>query len=185
MIVDRRFSGYIHGFQLWVNLPAANKFDAPHFQNASPSALPIAELPGGATVRVMHGALGELCSPTECETVEWQYLDFEVPGSLAICHEPPPQMTTRMAYVYRGAVELGGTLVKEGTLALLQGDGELAAKAEAVGCGFLFIAGRPIGEPIVSHGPFVMASREQIRQCFSDYQQGMLATKKMTQVQYK
>merc|ERR1719329_1779737 len=93
MLTDKKWSGYLHGFQLWVNLPGANKFDAPHFQNASPSALPVAQLPGGATARLMHGALGALRSPTVCDAVEWQYLDFEVPEGASVTHEPPAAMT--------------------------------------------------------------------------------------------
>lgn len=184
MVTDSKWSGKLHGFQLWVNLPEANKFDAPHFQNAAPAALPIVDLGGGVTARIMHGSVGDLKSPTVCDAVEWQYLDFELPAASTVTHEPPSIMATRMAYVYRGSASFGAHIVSEGNLAVLEGDGALNAVAGRDGCGFLFIAGAPIGEPIVKHGPFVMASRQQIQQCFTDYQQGQLCPKKMTNVQY-
>ena len=60
---------------------------------------------------------------------------------------------------------------------MLAGDGPLAVEGE---CGFLFVAGAPIGEPVVQHGPFVMASAAQIRECFADYQAGRLMPKRPT-----
>lgn len=184
MVTDRRWSGYLHGFQLWVNLPGARKFDAPHFQNAAPSALPVADLGSGATARIMHGKLGESQSPTECDVVQWQYLDFELAPSGAVSHDPPPSMSTRFAYVYIGDGSFSGTRVDAGTLAVLEGTGALRVEAGREGCGFLFIAGAPINEPIVQHGPFVMNTREQIQDCFRDFQKGSLCPEKITQVSY-
>ena len=57
MLVDPAWSGHMHGFQLWVNLPAARKFDAPHFHQCAPSALPTARLGRGASCAVLHGAV--------------------------------------------------------------------------------------------------------------------------------
>ena len=65
-----------------------------------------------------------------------------------------------------GAGEFGGARVGAGSFVVLAGDGPLAVEGE---CGFLFVAGAPIGEPVVQHGPFVMASAAQIRECFADY----------------
>eukprot|EP00971_Amphidinium_carterae_P007113 140665-Amphidinium_carterae.1 len=71
ILTDKHWSGYLHGFQLWVNLPKANKLDAPYFQNAMPSSLPVVDLGGGASARVLHGELKGSKSPTECDVVQW------------------------------------------------------------------------------------------------------------------
>ena len=86
-------------------------------------------------------------------------------------------MTTRLCYVYEGAGDFGGARVGAGSFVVLEGDGPLAVEGE---CGFLFVAGAPIREPVVQHGPFVMASPEQIRECFADYQAGRLMPKRPT-----
>ena len=181
MLVDRNWTGYLFMFQLWVNLPGAHKFDAPHFQNAEASALPVVDL-DGARVKVMHGEFEGRASPTTCDAVPWQYMDFmlDVEGA-AVEHAPPAEMATRCAYVYAGSVAFGADVVAAGTFVLFdRGGGALRATANAAGSGFLFIAGRPIGEPVVQHGPFVMNTRDQIQQCFADYQRGRLMPEKAT-----
>jgi redox-sensitive bicupin YhaK (pirin superfamily) len=102
-------------------------------------------------------------------------------------------------YVYTGAVQISpsggaaGPLVAAGNLVRLTGAGVLTLRAaeaevetagEALGVGALFIAGRPIGEPIVQHGPFVMTTREEIMQCFNDYQRGEICQKQLSYREY-
>merc|ERR1712025_482374 len=89
-----------------------------------------------------------------------------------------------MIYVYQGAATFCGERVDCGKLALFKGKGALEAVAERKGCGFLWLAGLPIGEPVVQHGPFVMSTRQQIQQCFEEYQQGKIAQKPLKLVQY-
>ena len=103
-------------------------------------------------------------------------------------------------YVYAGSVQISsadgapGLPVAAGHLVRLTGAGLLtlraaeaetaAAPGEGLGVGALFIAGRPIGEPIVQHGPFVMTTREEIMQCFNDYQRGELCQKQLSYREY-
>ena len=79
--------------------------------------------------------------------------------------KPPDGMLSRFIYVYNGSIEISGQKVDCGTVAQLgQAEGEtLEAIAGESGGDFLFVAGAPIGEPVVQHGPFVMSSREQVR----------------------
>mmetsp|Transcript_11619 Transcript_11619/g.22594 ORF Transcript_11619/g.22594 Transcript_11619/m.22594 type:complete len:99 (-) Transcript_11619:126-422(-) len=98
-------------------------------------------------------------------------------------------MTTRLLYVYEGAALFGASRarIEAGTVARLSGDGS-ALHVEALpdqSCGFLFIAGAPIGEPVVQHGPFVMCNQQQIMQCFSDFQSGRLCPKPASHVLYE
>ncbi len=183
-LIDPRWSGHLHFFQLWVNLPGARKFDPPFFQNASDRQLPRVPVgEGGASVKVLHGDACGATSPTTCDDVAWQYMDFELPGGASIAHCPPATMSTRLAYVYAGRARFGAgadaSVVEAGWVAVLDassGGGELAVSnaSESEPCGFMFCAGAPIGERVVQHGPFVMSSQEQIVQCFNDFQSGRL-----------
>ena len=71
---------------------------------------------------------------------------------------------------------MGGTPVDAGTVAFLDAStgNDLAVSAGSEGAAFMFVAGRPLNEPIVQHGPFVMSNQEQIMQCFQDFQRGRL-----------
>ena len=177
-LIDPRWCGELQFFQLWVNLPANRKFDPPAFQQMSPSVLPVVELAASprATAKILHGSAFGATAPSTCEAVEWQYLDFELDPGARVQHTPPTPMHSRLLYVYEGAGKFGGTLVPEGHVAVLSkvASEELIAEAGPGGCRFVFVAGRPLGEPIVKHGPFVMTTRQQIQQCFLDYQCGKL-----------
>ena len=72
MLVDGDWAGEMHMFQLWVNLPAARKFDAPRFQVSTAAAIPVVVNEKGATVRVVHGDYGGRAAPTTCDAVAWQ-----------------------------------------------------------------------------------------------------------------
>lgn len=185
-LVDGRWAGFLHFFQLWVNLPGARKMDPPHFQNVGAAAIPRVALATGCTAKVLHGEAGGKASPTRCD-VPWMYLDLALEPGATLSHAPPAHMSTRLAYVYEGAAKLGpgGTELAAGTLAVLDGrGGEPVVAAGAEGCGLMFCAGAPIGEPIVQHGPFVMSSKAQIQECFEDFQQGRLCRKPVTYERY-
>lgn len=182
-IVDKHWSGTLHTFQLWVNLPKEFKFASPNFQSAAPFTMPVMEFGGDARARIMHGQVAERKAPTKCDPVDWQYIDFELVPGASISHEAPPNMTTRMAFVYQGAATFCSTeRADAGCLVLFKGTGPLEVVADRKGCGFLWLAGEPIGEAVVQHGPFVMSTRQQIQQCFEEYQQGKIAPKPVTLV---
>lgn len=185
MIVDKRWSGILHYFQLWVNLPSSNKFDYPNFQNATPFALPILEFSDDARARILHGQVDERKAPCKCDAVSWQYLDFELAAGALVTHEAPAEMTTQMVYVYQGSGTFNGERVEGNHLAIFKGKGPLEAIAERKGLGFLWLAGQPIGESVIQHGPFVMNTRQQIQQCFEEYQQGKIGPKPITVIQYR
>merc|ERR1719160_2496204 len=129
MIVDKRWSGVLHWFQLWVNLPSANKFDAPYIQNATSFTLPTLEFSNEARARIMHGQVYERKAPTKCDAVDWQYLDFELAAGASISHEVPAHMTARMAFVYQGAATFCGERMDSGTFILFKGTGALEVVA--------------------------------------------------------
>lgn len=184
-LVDKRWTGYLHFFQMWINLPRAHKMDEPNIINCAAAKMPIAEVSAQprATVKVLLGENVFGCtSPVRSEHVPVQYLDFELGPGAQVMHEPPEEMNTRLAYVYLGEPTVGGTPCARGEFLLLGPGSRLEISAGGSEAGVLFLAGRKIGEPVVQHGPFVMSSREEIQQCFQDYQRGRLCGKVTRQV---
>lgn len=176
-LIDGRWSGYLHFFQLWINLPAAHKMDPPRIINCASAKLPVVEISSSpkVTAKVMLGEnVFGASSPVVSEHVPAQYLDFELAAGGALLHRPPAEMQTRLAYVYRGRPTVGGTPCCRGEFLLLGAGDSFEVAAGSEDAGLLFIAGRRIGEPVVQYGPFVMNSQQEIRKCFEDYRAGRL-----------
>ena len=164
--------GLMSGFQLWVNLPAAQKMCPPRYQDIDPEDIPEAVMDNGVKVRVVAGAAAGLTGAATEIAVEPLYLDITLPPGTDFV-QPVPAGHTAFAYVFQGAVQIGGTAVGAQVLADF-GDGdevELAADGD-IPARLLLIAGRPINEPIARYGPFVMNTREELVQAFEDFQRG-------------
>jgi redox-sensitive bicupin YhaK (pirin superfamily) len=164
--------GTVHGFQIWVNLPARDKMIAPRYQEIPRAKIPTATTPDlKATVHVVAGeALGTRAvieTRTPISYLHW----ILSPG--ADVDVPLPRDHAVYVYVFEGTVRVGDREVGDGQLAIL-GDGDgvhLAASARAQA---LVLSGVPLNEPVVQYGPFVMNSEEQIMQAINDYRAGRL-----------
>jgi quercetin 2,3-dioxygenase len=176
--------GRMAGFQLWVNLAARDKMSAPAYRDIPPANVPAFSLDNGAHVRVIagncHGVAGAVARPT----TEPLVLDITLPPAAALDVEVP---SGHNAFLYG----FGGQVVHvdDGTsfaleserMAILANDPaadgvRLQAPASATGpARVLLVAGRPLNEPIVQYGPFVMNTAAQIHQAVADYQRGALA----------
>eukprot|EP00929_Paragymnodinium_shiwhaense_P120582 TRINITY_DN92541_c0_g1_i1.p1 TRINITY_DN92541_c0_g1~~TRINITY_DN92541_c0_g1_i1.p1 ORF type:complete len:340 (+),score=58.34 TRINITY_DN92541_c0_g1_i1:53-1021(+) len=182
---DKSYKGQVHGFQLWVNLPAAEKMAPPVFQDAEPEATPLVELAQGARVKVLAGDVAGARSPIDTGNQNVQYLDFMLENGAEVKHNFPDGYTSIFVYVYAGQGIVGTQEVKRHDIMKVAGPGPLAIKATEGEFGLMTLAGMPIGERIVQHGPFVMASKEQIQQTFKDYQSGKFLNEKCKYVLYK
>ena len=169
--------GRLHGFQLWVNLPAAQKMKAPEYAQAEAAALPMRELPGGVRAKVFGGrwqlAGEEVASPLDRLAAGARVLELRLPaaGELRL---PTPADESVLVYVIDGALP-GEQPVQAGQTAIYGAGEELGLRAGPAGARLLVLAGRPLGEPIAHYGPFVMNTEEEIRQAIADYRAGTLA----------
>jgi redox-sensitive bicupin YhaK (pirin superfamily) len=150
--------GRMGGFQLWLNLPAANKMTDPRYQSIEAAMIPEVEA-DGATVRVIAGKVDGIAGPVTDIFVDPEYLDVTlVPG--ASWRHPTPAGHTVFAYIFAGAARFGGTgepVKADPGSVVLFGDGdEVAVAAAADGARFLLASGRPLREPIAWRGPIVM-----------------------------
>ena len=165
--------GLMEGFQLWVNLPAKAKMSAPGYRDIPSSAIPELRTAEGVLVRAIagesHGTHGAVQRPD----TEPLFLDLHLPAGTRF-FQPLPAGHNAFTYTYRGSVRIGGTEVPDRHMAILANDGAdgVAAEAAADDARMLIVAGRPLREPIVQYGPFVMNTQAEIERAFVDFQQG-------------
>jgi hypothetical protein len=173
--------GRMRGFQLWINLPAREKMKPAGYRDIDPAEIPVVLLPGGGRAKVIAGTLesvrGPVPGPIQGLTTEPLYIDVELPAGAAFA-QPVAKGHNAFIYVFEGSVNVGaaGTvrgLDRHSAGVLATGD-QVEASAGADGARFLLLAGRPLGEPVVQHGPFVMNTRDEIEQAIRDYQSGEL-----------
>ena len=170
-------SGRMAGFQLWVNLPAQDKMCAPRYQDIPAGDVPQVTTAGGARVKVLAGVVegidGLARGPVAAVATDPTYLDVELAAGTAF-RTALPAGHTAFAYVFEGKVsfDMERTALAQGQLAVFTTDGEVTARAGDVAGRFILVAGRPLGEPIVQYGPFVMNTESEIRQAVTDFQSG-------------
>lgn len=162
--------GLMWGFQLWVNLPAARKMTAPRYQDIPASEVPEVAVDGGV-VRVVAGAFGDVSGPVGGVDVEPLYLDLRLQAG-ATLSVPLPAGHRGFVYAYDGQGAVAGEDLDRGELGVLSDQGTLSVVAGAQGLRLLVVAGKPLNEPIVQYGPFVMNTQREIQEAIRDYQAG-------------
>ncbi len=158
--------------QLWVNLPARHKGAVPAYQSLAAASIPEAVLPGGAgTLRVIAGAWDGVRGPARTFT-PMDLWDLRL-GQGREATLAPAEGQTLALLVRRGVIEMNGReTAREAELALFGREGgpvTLRARGDAAA---LVLAGEPIAEPVVAHGPFVMNTAEEIDAAMREYREG-------------
>jgi quercetin 2,3-dioxygenase len=166
-----------HSLQLWVNLPASEKMAEPRYQDLVVEALPVRR-ESGATARVYSGASGQVVASTK-NYVPVTMAEFRLDPGARTSQELPGDYTAFFVVLEgEGRISADATLVRAGQVVWLTRTGErrnseveLTATTDKI-LRVLLFAGRPLREPVVARGPFVMNTEQQIRQAYADYQAG-------------
>ena len=166
-------AGRMRGFQLWVNLPAAQKMTAPRYQEFAADRFELAMPSPGMSAKVIAGRFGGAAGPVTGIAIDPLYIDLRLGPGVAQ-EVPVTRGHAAVIYVFDGAASCGATAVPRGTLAVLGDGARIRIAAGKEGAGLLLIAGRPLGEPIARYGPFVMNTRDEIAQAFADFHAGRL-----------
>jgi redox-sensitive bicupin YhaK (pirin superfamily) len=174
--MPQQTAGLMRGFQLWINLPAKEKMSEPAYQEFSPDAIP-EHVADGERVRVLCGEYQGVCGPIEDPFTHVQYLDVSLSAARPFKHSLPAGLQAFM-YVFEGDAMLGNTPLPQHTFAVLSDGDSIELTAGANGARFILVAGRPLGEPIMQYGPFVMNTQQEIHQAMADYRDGRLVQKK-------
>ena len=186
--MPQQSEGRMRGFQLWLNLPAKEKMLPARYRDIPASEVPQLLLPQGGSVKVIAGVLtlGETTAHGPVNgrgarlSTDPLYLDVHLPAGSAVT-APLVSGHSAFLYMYEGSGAIGAPgatkpLPHRAAGVLSDGD-SVRVEAGAVGVQFLLLAARPIAEPIVQHGPFVMNTRVEIEQALADYRDGRLAAK--------
>ena len=169
-------NGRMEGFQLWLNLAARDKMQPAWYRDIPSAEIPELALPG-VNARVIAGASHGVRGAMQRERTEPLYIDVHLEAG-ARFEQPLPATHNAFVYVYRGALDIAGRVVETQRMAILAnapGSDGVVLRALDAPARALLIAGRPLREPIMQYGPFVMNTREQLMQAVHDYQSGRLA----------
>ncbi|MCQ3016644.1 pirin family protein [Pseudomonas tremae] len=170
--------GTMRGFQLWLNLPGKNKLNDASYQDIQPENVPRLTTEQGVHVVVLAGRFDDgkvqQLGAVQRPDTEPLYFDFHMPAGSRISPQLPAGHLA-LLYVYEGSVELEGSSQPIGVrqIARLSDEGELLISSTD-GARVLLIAGKPLHEPIVQYGPFVMNTREEIEQALRDLREDRL-----------
>ncbi len=169
-------NGTMFGFQLWLNLPAAEKMRTPWYRDIGAAEIPLVEVSPGAKAKVIAGAWNTTKGPGPDRPTEPFIVDVELAAG-ANASIPVPRGHSAFAYVFEGAAKLGpqGTAreLARGDLGVLSDGGDLSGTAGEKGARILIVAAKPLREPVAKYGPFVMNTQDELRQAFSDFQRGL------------
>lgn len=167
--MPKQENGLMRGFQLWINLPAANKMDTPEYQEFKSEAFPVIKT-SDYSVKVLIGRFADADAPIVDDITDVSYLDIQLAAGKHFQHELTAGNNS-FIYVFEGDGKFNGQYIPSNALIQLGTDDntpDFIAGEE--GARFLLVSGKPINESVVQYGPFVMNSREQIDEAMHDYQ---------------
>lgn len=186
--MPQQTQGRMRGFQLWINLPARSKMSPAAYRDLAAKEIPQATLDGGGVARVIRGTLVQSNGATTGPVLDdGANPDEGIGGSAASCYwdldlpagarfeAPVPAGDNAFFYCYEGEASVGpgaGELLAPRAAGLLGPGDRVVVQAGSNGARLLFLSGRPLGEPIVQYGPFVMNTRAEVDQAVADFQRG-------------
>jgi redox-sensitive bicupin YhaK (pirin superfamily) len=179
--IPQQESGRMRGFQLWINLPANEKMKPAGYLDIQPGEIPLVHLANAGSVKVIAGTAlldgKAVAGPIQGLTTAPLFIDVHLPAGESFS-QLIVEGHNAFVYPYEGKVLIGAKaeqreLEPQSAGVLSAGDFVEVSAAET-SASFLLLAARPLLEPIVQYGPFVMNTREEIDQAIADYQNGQL-----------
>ncbi|HSW14319.1 MAG TPA: pirin family protein [Solimonas sp.] len=176
--MPQQSEGRMRGFQLWINLPAREKMKPASYRDIAAAQIPVVSLQGGGRVKLIAGSVAldgvETAGAIAGVSTEPVYLDVELPAN-AVFTQALPAAHNAFVYAYEGSLRIDDREVPRHAAGVLSAGDHFEAQAGPEGARFILLAGKPLREPVVQYGPFVMNTREEIEQALDDYRRGRLA----------
>jgi redox-sensitive bicupin YhaK (pirin superfamily) len=168
--------GRMGGFQLWVNLPAKLKMMPPRYQEIASAQIPEIEREDGTRIRIIAGTVDGIQGSVTEIAADPTYLDVTIPPNGSFSH-PVSRGHASFAYLFEGqglfvTDEGEDRAVAHPKLVVFDDGDQVEVRAKDERARFLLVSGKPLGEPIARYGPFVMNTKEEIRQALRDLQNG-------------
>lgn len=166
--------GLLWGFQIWINLPAETKFSAPVHRDIPAERMPMIEDGQGNRIKVLAGSAGDGKSgPLERIDIDLNLLDVKLRPDCSFSWPVSPEHVL-LIYIYQGELVTPPARYPHGALLIIDSNESWHITAGEHGSGVLLLSARPIDEPIVRAGPFVLNTEAELRQAIEDYQNGRL-----------
>jgi redox-sensitive bicupin YhaK (pirin superfamily) len=178
--MPRPVNGRMGGFQFWVNLPRDHKMMEPRYQEIKSTMIPVVSPKKGVDIRVVAGTVAGTGGPVRDIVAEPEFLDISLGPDTYFTHPVRPGFTP-FAYVIGGEGTFDkneGHPVGNRDLVLFGDGSSLWVRSSGSGMRFLFLAGKPIGEPVAWRGPIVMNTREELRRAYKEYADGTFIRRK-------
>ena len=185
--MPQQTAGRLRGFQLWLNLPAAEKMQPARYRDIPAAEIPSRALPAGGLIKLIAGSIvldghrvsGPVNAPGATLSTDPLYLDLQLPDGAAV-ELPVPHGHSAFLYLYDGEARVGdaaaATPLPHRAAGVLGNGDRVRLEAGPAGARALLLAARPLHEPVVQYGPFVMNTRQEIEQAVDDYRRGRLGT---------
>ena len=165
--------GNMHGFQLWVNLPASKKMIPPRYQGYDSEELPTVSLPNGGVIKIVAGEVHGVVGPVE--TTRPMTYAHAMLNAGDVIEWTPSEGHSALVHVFDGSATVNGRVISEGNMVIFERTaGLVRVSAIDSSAQVLLLGGLPLGEPVSRYGPFVMTTRQEIVQAVEDYQSGQL-----------
>ncbi|KYZ85825.1 quercetin 2,3-dioxygenase [Alcanivorax sp. KX64203] len=169
--------GLLRGFQLWINLPAAEKMKPAGYRDIQDREIPRLDLPTGGQIKAIAGKVdlagASLTAPVHGGSTDPLYLDVILRPGESVSVPLTPGYNAFL-YLFEGAVTVAEETVAVDHVAVLTDGDRVTLAAGRDGARLLLLAGRPLGEPVAQYGPFVMNTQEELEQALQDYRNGTL-----------
>ena len=177
--IPEQKDGVMEGFQLWLNLPAKDKMAEPWYRDFASADIPEYVTGNGVTVRVIAGESNGVAGAVRRAVTEPLYLDIHLPAGASLATAIPATHNA-FIYTYRGAANVAGTEVAAQRMGILDNtaDAEGITVSATESTRLILVAGKPLNEPIVQYGPFVMNTQEEIHQALEDFRSGSFASER-------
>ena len=179
--MPQQSEGRMRGFQLWLNLPAKEKMQPASYRDIPAGQIPTTPLAGGGQVRVIAGSLelgGKVVhgpvNGSGDKSTNPLYADVHLPAGASFS-APIATGHNAFLYAYEGSASIGGKELPHRAAGLLSDGASVNVTAGKDGARFLLLAARPLREPVVQYGPFVLNTRDEIEEAIYEYNMGTLA----------
>jgi redox-sensitive bicupin YhaK (pirin superfamily) len=166
--------GKMEGFQLWANLPAAQKMMPPRYRDIQSNQIPGISLENGVTIKIISGRVGTARGPVRDIVIDPTYLDVTVPPDTVFNH-PTGRGHTVFVYVIGGQgvfCEEKEPSAEDGTLILFEDGDQITVRTDEQSLRCLLVSGKPLLEPVAWRGPIVMNTQEELQTAFQEYREG-------------
>jgi redox-sensitive bicupin YhaK (pirin superfamily) len=177
-------SGRMEGFQLWANLPAAEKMMPPRYRDVKSKNIPTITLDNKVKIKIICGTVNNVRGPVQGIMIDPEYLDVAVPAHTVYQHPTKPGHRV-FAYVIAGQgyfCKEKKPVVNNGTLVLFEDGNTVQIETAEDSLRFLLISGKPLEEPVAWYGPIVMNSQEELQLAFEEYREGTFLKHVMGQI---